>query len=176
MKRVALRKQKLLLLTTIAAVVSLNLALPAVVQGQTTTSETTEQVDPRLAEAEELNQQVIKLYEQGKYQEAIPLAEKALSLRQEVLGNNHLDVATSLNNLAALYESQGRYTEAEPFYLQTLEIRKQQLGEDHPDYASSLHDLAGLYRSQGRYTEAEPLYLRKSSLSSQIPRLGGLSL
>jgi hypothetical protein len=39
----------------------------------------------------------------------------ALANLEETLGSEHLDVATSLNNLATLYKSQGRYTEAEPF-------------------------------------------------------------
>jgi len=42
-------------------------------------------------------------------------------------------VATSLNNLAALYNSQGRYPEAEPLYLQALAIAEQALGENHPN-------------------------------------------
>jgi tetratricopeptide (TPR) repeat protein len=112
--------------------------------------------DIALAEAERLNQQVIQLYQQGKYNEAIPLAEQALAIRKKVLGDNHLDTATSLNNLALLYESQGRYSEAEPLYKQALTISKQQLGDNHPLTASSLNNLAGLYYSQGRYSEAEP--------------------
>jgi Flp pilus assembly protein TadD/regulator of replication initiation timing len=127
-----------------------------------------------LAEAERLNQQVEELYQQGKYNEAIPLAEKALAIFKKVLGDNHPDTATSLNNLAALYQSQGRYSEAEPLYQQALAIRKKQLGDNHPDTATSLNNLAGLYRSQGRYAEAEPLYqqalaIRKKQLGDNHP-------
>ncbi|WZI66586.1 MAG: tetratricopeptide repeat protein [Gloeotrichia echinulata IR180] len=43
------------------------------------------------------------------------------------MGDEHPDVATSLNNLAYLYDSQGRYREAEPFYLQALAICEQRL-------------------------------------------------
>jgi tetratricopeptide (TPR) repeat protein len=63
------------------------------------------------------------------------------------LGADHPDVATSLNNLAALYQAQGRYGEAEPLYQRSLHIREQQLGADHPDVATSLNNLALLYRS-----------------------------
>ena len=68
-------------------------------------------------------------------------------------------LATSLNNLASLYDSQGKYSEAEPFYLDALEMRKQLFTGDHPDVATSLNNLAFLYNNQGRYSEAEPLYL-----------------
>ena len=37
-----------------------------------------------------------------------------------MLGDEHPDVATSLNNLAALYKSQGRYIDAEPLYKDAL--------------------------------------------------------
>jgi tetratricopeptide (TPR) repeat protein len=117
--------------------------------------------DITLAEAERLNQQVIQLYQQGKYNEAILLAEQALAIRKQQLG---------LNNLALLYYSQGRYSEAEPLYKQALAIRKQQLGDNHPDTATSLNNLAELYRVQGRYSEAEPLY--KQALAIRKQQLG----
>ena len=59
-----------------------------------------------LKEAERLNEQVIQLYQQGKFSEAIPLAEQVLATRKRILGETHPDVATSLNNLALLYQSQ----------------------------------------------------------------------
>ncbi|MBD2460136.1 tetratricopeptide repeat protein [Oscillatoria sp. FACHB-1407] len=31
-------------------------------------------------------------------------------------------MATSLNNLALLYDSQGRYSEAEPFFVRCLQV------------------------------------------------------
>ncbi|WOB68404.1 tetratricopeptide repeat protein [Microcystis aeruginosa LE3] len=130
------------------------------------------QVSPqdKLAEAERLTQQVIQLYQQGKYNEAIPLAEQALAIIKQQLGDNHPLTAQSLNNLALLYYSQGRYSEAEPLFKEALAIRKQQLGDNHPDTATSLNNLAGLYRVQGRYSEAEPLY--KEALAIWKQQLG----
>ncbi|MFN7218041.1 tetratricopeptide repeat protein, partial [Microcystis sp.] len=112
--------------------------------------------------------------QQGKYNEAIPLAEQALAIRKKVLGDNHPNTARSLNNLAGLYESQGRYSEAEPLYKQALAIKKQQLGDNHPSTATSLNNLAALYRVQGRYSEAEPLYqqalaIRRKQLGDNHP-------
>jgi len=37
-------------------------------------------------------------------------------------------VATSLYNLAGLYEAQGKYAEAEPLYKRSLAIREKALG------------------------------------------------
>ncbi|MCZ8360554.1 MAG: tetratricopeptide repeat protein [Microcystis sp. LE19-388.1G] len=105
---------------------------------------------------------------QGLYATAEPYCQDCLTATRTHLGDNHPDVATSLNNLAALYDSQGRYTEAEPLYLEALDLTKQLLGDNHPDVATSLNNLATLYRSQGRYTEAEPLYLGALDLRKRL--------
>ena len=95
---------------------------------------------------------------QGLYTLAEPWLEQCVSVVKSRLGDDHPDVASSLNNLAGLYYSQGRYSEAEPLYEQALEMRKGLFEGDHPDVALSLNNLAFLYDSQGRYSEAEALY------------------
>ena len=71
-------------------------------------------------------------YSQGKYKEAEHFYQQALALLQNLLGDDHPHVASSLNNLAGLYYSQGKYKEAEPLYQQALNILEQRLGVDHP--------------------------------------------
>ena len=51
-----------------------------------------------------------------------PLYRRSLAIYQKSLGLNHPYVATSLNNLAALYRAQGRYADAEPLYKRSLAI------------------------------------------------------
>ncbi|MHC5833627.1 MAG: tetratricopeptide repeat protein, partial [Nostoc sp.] len=70
---------------------------------------------------------------QGAYAQALPWCEKCLSSTKKRFGDEHPDVATSLNNLAALYDLQGRYSDAEPLYIQALEMKKRLLGDEHPD-------------------------------------------
>ncbi|MGB7445248.1 MAG: tetratricopeptide repeat protein, partial [Coleofasciculaceae cyanobacterium] len=121
-----------------------------------------------LTEAENLHRRITELRNQGKYDEAIPLAERFLAIRKKVLGSEHPDVATSLNNLAYLYESQGRYEQAEPLYHQALEMYQRLLGQEHPDVATSLNNLAALYQSQGRYEQAEPLYRQALEINQRL--------
>ena len=125
--------------------------------------------DPRL-----LNQQVLKLYQQGKYQEAVPIAERVLAIEKRILGPEDPDTATSLDNLAALYRDMGAYQKAEPLFKQALQIRQKALGPEHPDTATSLDNLASLYFEMGAYEKAEPFYqqalqIRKKALGPEHP-------
>ena len=79
-------------------------------------------------------------------------------------------MATSLNNLANLFQDMGRYAEAEPLYRRSLKIDEKKLGPDHPDVAASLNNLADLYDDMGQYAKAEPLYRR--SLTIRENQLG----
>ncbi len=99
---------------------------------------------------------------------AEPLYLHALEARERVLGRNHPDTLTSVNNLAILYHKQGRYSEAEPLLVRALETSERVLGQDHPDTLTSINNLAVLYEAQGRYSEAEPLYLRALQSSERI--------
>lgn len=101
----------------------------------------------------------------GQYSEAEPLLQQALSIREQQLGPDHLDTATSLDHLGRLYQLQGKYAQAEPLYQRALSIRERQSGPDHLDTASSLDHLAQLYQFQGKYAQAEPLYQRALAIS-----------
>src|SRR5262249_11686188 len=57
----------------------------------------------RLRQATALNRQIVRLRQQGRAREALPLARQALDLRKAILSEDHPDYATSLNSLAALY-------------------------------------------------------------------------
>ncbi len=100
------------------------------------------------------------LQSRARYTEAETLYLRALHIRKQALGMEHLAVASSCNNLANLYFERGRYAEAESLCKNALHIREQQLGLEHPLIASSLNNLANLYIGQGKYTEAEPLCKR----------------
>jgi CHAT domain-containing protein/Tfp pilus assembly protein PilF len=83
------------------------------------------------------------------------------------LGENHPDVAISLNNLASLYADVGNYSYVEPLFQRSLTIVEQTLGSDHPDVATALNNLALLYVDMGNYSDAEPLYQRSLAIREQ---------
>jgi CHAT domain-containing protein/Tfp pilus assembly protein PilF len=115
----------------------------------------------------DLSTQVVQLCQQGKFTEAIPVAEEAVRVAEAIFGPEDPKVATSLGILAMMYRVQDRYADADPLYKRALAIREKALGPDDPDVAASLKDLAGLYCHQGRYADAEPLYKRALTINEK---------
>jgi len=70
-----------------------------------------------------LHQQVVMLYEQGVYGEAIERAIKSLQFARSNIGEKHPSTASSLNTLAFIYHTLGDYQKAEPLYRSALRIR-----------------------------------------------------
>jgi tetratricopeptide (TPR) repeat protein len=98
------------------------------------------------------------------------LFRRALAIDEKALGPDHPDVATDLNNLAALLHTKGDYVGAEALYRRALAIAEKTLGPDHPDVARDLNNLAALLKARGDYVDAEPLYRR--ALASDEKTLG----
>src|SRR5437899_2974846 len=65
-------------------------------------------------EAKKLDAEIASLYKVGRYADAIPLARRNLEICEKVFGPDNSDVATSLSNLALLYQKQGNFADAEP--------------------------------------------------------------
>lgn len=61
-------------------------------------------------------------YVQGRHREVERLRDKVLKLRQEVLGEKHLDTIRSLLYIGALYYMQGKYDEAQEIATKTFEL------------------------------------------------------
>ncbi len=87
---------------------------------------------------------------------------------QEILGPDHPYVATTLNELAGLYQEEGRYKEAEPLLQRALGIDERVLGPGHPDVATTLNNLAVLYLIERRPKEAEPLFQRALAIKERV--------
>lgn len=50
--------------------------------------------------ADKMAAEATRLYQAGRYGDAVPLAQQALAIREKALGPDHLDVASTLNTLA----------------------------------------------------------------------------
>lgn len=118
--------------------------------------------------AELLNKHGTAAYQAGDLEAATASFEAALRILERVLGPEHPDVATGLNNLALLHYSQANYQAAEPLYKRALLIDEKALGAEHPGVATDLNNLALLYKKQGNLEAAEPLFRRALYIKERI--------
>ncbi|GAB6059857.1 tetratricopeptide repeat protein [Desulfonatronum parangueonense] len=108
------------------------------------------------------------LFENGLYTAAEPLLCRVLEARKCVLGPEHPDTLTCMNNLAVLLGKKGNYAGAQPLYWRALEARERVLGPEHPDTLMSLKNLASLLEKKGDYAGAQPLYERALEASVRV--------
>ena len=112
----------------------------------------------------------------GNFAEAEQLLREALSLDERTFGPNHPNVATCLNNLAALLHDSNRLEEAEVLYRRALAIDEKSFGANDAKVATCLNNLAALLYDTDRLEEAEVLYRRaltadEHSLGPNHPKL-----
>ena len=82
----------------------------------------------------------------------------ALDGQFAVLGKEHPETQTSMNNLAAVLWNQGKYKEAEAIHRQALGLREKVLGREHLETLARKNNLAMVLQSQGKYEEAEAIH------------------
>lgn len=86
--------------------------------------EGSEPADPNaaIAEAQRLDEMARQRAEAGDFQASVAVTEKALTLRETVLGSRHPDVVATLRSLATLHWSRRDYARAERLLQQALDI------------------------------------------------------
>jgi CHAT domain-containing protein/tetratricopeptide (TPR) repeat protein len=122
--------------------------------------------DRTLEEARRLHTEYRRLYYARMRNEALPLLERALELREKVLGPEHPSVAAILHNLATLYR--GRDNEkAESLHHRARTIWEKAYGPEDPRVAASLNNLAILYDYIGNYAKAEQCHKRALAIKEK---------
>jgi CHAT domain-containing protein len=108
-------------------------------------------------EARKISEKARQLIRDGKYEEALPLARRALKIREKVLGPDHSNTADSLTQLGLIYELTQHVYMATPLYKRALAIKQKTLEPENPNVASAMHNLARSYLQGGFYSQALPL-------------------
>jgi CHAT domain-containing protein/Tfp pilus assembly protein PilF len=131
--------------------------------------------DRALHEASRLLEENRKLEREQKYDEALPLVQRAIEIREKLLGPNHRDVAIATGELAWLYDMKGELAKAEPLYERARSIIEKVRGSEHPDVANSLGVLALLYLNRGENAKASLFQARavaifEKTLGAEHPR------
>jgi len=104
---------------------------------------------------------------ENKAAQAIPLYEKALAIKQEVLGLSDAALAPVLEALSAAHRELGQREQALTHVQRALEINERTLGANHPRVAVNLNDIALLHQAAGRYAAALPQFQRALAILEQ---------
>ena len=85
----------------------------------------------------------------------MPVAARCASRRlRRLLGDEHPDTLTSMNNLAGTLWALGDHAGARALYEPTLAALRRLLGDEHPDTLTSMNNLAETLRALGDHTAA----------------------
>ncbi len=140
-----------------------------------------------LEEADALSKQVETLYAESRYADALDRANRALTIRRDLLGTADAKTASALADVGAMHLALGDWVAAEPI----LERAANDLANLSPRLddalASALHNLAVLHVQRGQRDKARELERRAiailestehsdpSVLASSYASLAGLS-
>ncbi len=130
--------------------------------------------DEQLKLADTYISQIVQHIQKGRFQEALPLSQKALNITTEILGEKDPVTLSIMNYVGFIYQNLGHYSKALPFFEKGYSLSKEVLGEKHPNTLSRLNNLAVIYRYVGRLSEALPLFetayhVSKEQLGEQNP-------
>jgi tetratricopeptide (TPR) repeat protein len=144
--------------------------------------------------AEELEAQSSKLHGEGKFEEALKVAEALVALRERKQGTDHWEAAGARTAVEALrrviradekdrveyagirtlvreasaWEAKGRAGEALPIREKILAICRKVLGEEHSDTAASYNNVAFNLNAQGKYAEADEWYRKALAIQRKV--------
>jgi len=109
---------------------------------------------------------------QNRHAEAETIYRQSIAIRRKLWGEEHPELANTLDNLALTLKEQNKLVEAETVVREALGMQRKLLGSEHPDVATSLYVLGLILESQGRLSEAEQvsretLLLRRKLLPAQ---------
>ena len=113
----------------------------------------------------------------GKPAEGKVFHERALALREKILGPDHPDVAASLAAVANALWAMGDYPRSREVTERALVLREKILGPDHPELGKSMNNLASVLAELGEYRRAlelreRTLALREKTLGPDHPEVG----
>ena len=96
--------------------------------------------------------------EQGEYTKALEYYNKALEVNENILGANHPNTTTTLNNIAQIYTVLGNYDKALVIFKKLIKIEKSTIGENHYEFAVNYNNIGLVYFHKGDYDRALEYY------------------
>ena len=105
----------------------------------------------------------------GQYTQAREYHERSLTIRKEIYGEDHEDVAASYNNLGNVYSNLGQYSQAKECYETSLAFfTKKDHGGHHGHVAMGYNNLGNVYSALGQYSQAKEYQEKSLAIRKEI--------
>jgi tetratricopeptide (TPR) repeat protein len=101
----------------------------------------------------------IQCHQSDYYDRALDCYEKALVIKMEMLGPDHLSTAMTINNIAMVYKNKGDFTRAIEYFTRALTIKRKSLGDLNPETAAAVCNVGDMHRLDGDLPKALQYYL-----------------
>jgi tetratricopeptide (TPR) repeat protein len=118
----------------------------------------TPQESATLQEAAKLHVQVVQLFKQNKFDDALPLARKVAEIREKELKDDDHLLSSAYLNLGHILRAKTKYDEAEKYFRRGLKVEEKRLGADNPQLFDILLNIGWLSHALGRTSEAELVF------------------
>ena len=102
------------------------------------------------------------------YDEGEALLREALELQRGLHGEEHLDLAMTMDHLCWILMRKGETDEAAPYCTGSLEMRKKLYGGDHPEIGYSLARFGWVQERRGQFEEALATYEEMLALNQRL--------
>ncbi len=118
-----------------------------------------------LAKADELDRQVVALSASGRFADAVPLAEEALTLREDAFGPDDPRLLASLEGLSRALRHTGALARARGLLERDVALREAQRGPEHPEVAEALGQLGVVLTATGEHEAARDVHERALAIA-----------
>ncbi len=131
----------------------------------------TTQNSAALQEALKISGEVVKLFSQSKFDEALPLAQKVIEIREKELGKNHIIVGQAWRNLAYIQLRREKQKESEKAFSNAFEIyeKNQPLSPNDEKAFVDILETVAIYEANDRdVIGAQKKFVRAVELREKI--------
>ena len=80
-----------------------------------------------------------------------------MAIKEKHFGKDHVEVATTVNNLSSFLEDLGHFKDARCLYERALANLEKHFGKDHVEVATTVNNLGLVLDKQGHFEDARCL-------------------
>ena len=104
----------------------------------------------------------------AKYNKAVEIYNRVITLRERLYGTEHPDTAKSYNNIGIVYCYLSEYEKALEYHLKALKIKEKAFGTEHPNTARSYNNIGNVYGLLRKYKKALEYLIKALKIKEKV--------